>query len=58
MKLAVTGWVVISALKQGHTVLGMDNVRLGDVSFSADPGFTFLEIDLREFDKALEALKG
>lgn len=65
MKLAVTGCngsvgrrVVLGALKKGYTVVGIDYREAPDLELNADANFTFLEVDLRDYDKALEALKG
>jgi len=66
MKIAVTGSngsvgrrVVVNALKQGHIVLGIDNSPPAiDEAFSTDPNFTFVQLDLRDFDDTLKVLKG
>ncbi|THH28334.1 hypothetical protein EUX98_g5861 [Antrodiella citrinella] len=65
MKLAVTGCngsvgqrVVLLGLQKGHTVVGIDHREVPDLEFNGHPNFTFKEVDLREYDKALEALRG
>ena len=65
MKLAVTGCngsvgrrVVLAALKKGHIVVGMDYRAVDDLECAGDPNFTFIAVDLRDFDKALDALRG
>ncbi|TCD64920.1 hypothetical protein EIP91_003456 [Steccherinum ochraceum] len=66
MKLAVTGCngsvgrrVVIAALTRGWTVVGIDHREVEeDLEFATDPNFSFLEIDLRDYTKALDALRG
>ncbi|TFY71687.1 hypothetical protein EVG20_g1322 [Dentipellis fragilis] len=65
MKLVVTGCngsvgrrVVYNALKQGHTVLGLDNKALESTESSGHPNYRFVEADLRDFDKTLELLEG
>jgi nucleoside-diphosphate-sugar epimerase len=66
MKLTITGCygrigrrTVLAALKDGHIVHGVDSLRPpDDVEFNAkDPNFTFSEVDLRDYDKTLEALR-
>ncbi|KAH8100832.1 NAD(P)-binding protein [Cristinia sonorae] len=67
MKLAVTGCngsvgrrVVQAALKRGYSVVGIDykQAPLEDTpAFTSDPKFTFREVDLKNYDKALEALR-
>lgn len=64
MKLAVTGCtgrigkrVVLAALKAGHPVTGIDS-RPADLEYANDPDFTFLEVDLRNYDDTLKAFHG
>ncbi|CCL98793.1 uncharacterized protein FIBRA_00798 [Fibroporia radiculosa] len=64
MKLAVTGCtgrvgqrVVLAALRQGHAVLGIDNILKEDLEFAVDPAFTFVQVDLRNYEDTLEALQ-
>ncbi|TFY57483.1 hypothetical protein EVJ58_g6992 [Rhodofomes roseus] len=65
MKVAVTGCtgdvgkrVVIVALKQGYSVVGIDMTPAKDVEFNADPNFKFVQADLRDYDETLEAIRG
>ncbi|TBU50379.1 NAD(P)-binding protein [Dichomitus squalens] len=69
MKLAVTGCngsvgsrVVLAALEQGHTVVGIDSAQLPDVlkNLPEDqaPRFKFHEADLRDYDIATDLLRG
>lgn len=66
MKIAVTGCnggvgrrVVMKALEQGHTVVGIDTALPPEgFQYSENPGFTFLQIDLRDYDETLKALQG
>ncbi|EGN98978.1 hypothetical protein SERLA73DRAFT_122837 [Serpula lacrymans var. lacrymans S7.3] len=65
MKIAVTGCngrigrrVVLGALKLKHTVIGLDCILADDTEFREDPGFTFLQVDLKDFDEALKAFTG
>lgn len=49
----------ILALKEGHTVRGVDNARpSADPEYFAHPGFAFSEADLRDYSKAVEAIRG
>ena len=64
MRLAITGCtgrvgqrVVLAALKQGHSVVGIDTVP-GDLEFKNDPKFTFIQTDLRNYAGAYNALQG
>jgi len=64
MKLVVTGCtgrvgqrVVIAALKQGHSVVGID-VASNELPFAADPAFTFVQADLQDYEVTLNAFKG
>jgi len=64
MNIAVTGCsgnvgrrVVLHALAQSHTVVGLDS-KSPDADFSSDPGFSFRQVDLTEYDKTLNALRG
>ena len=63
-KLAVTGCtgevgrrVVAVGRKQGHSVVGID-LASKDMEFNADPSFTFLQADLRDYDQTLNAIRG
>ena len=69
MKLAITGCngsvgsrVALAALKQGHTVVGIDSTPLPDVlkNLSEDQRgrFTFREADLRDYTVATNLLRG
>ena len=66
MKLAVTGCngsvgrrVCMLALKEGHTVHGIDNTRpSADPEYFGHPNFAFSEVDLRQYDAAVEAIRG
>ena len=69
MKLAVTGCngsvgsrVALAALKQGHTVVGIDSTQLPDVLKDLPEDqrarFTFHEADLRDYDIATNLLRG
>ena len=66
MKLAITGSngsigrrVVIAALQAGHTVLGID---IGQTAYDSEvvsySSFTFRSADLRNYEEALEVLRG
>ncbi|KAF9234626.1 hypothetical protein BU15DRAFT_52382 [Melanogaster broomeanus] len=62
MKIAVTGCngrvgrpVVLSALRTGHTVIGIDNVPNEDTVFRNNPNFTFIRADLTSFEEASKA---
>lgn len=64
MKLAVTGCngnigrhVVAAALKAGHAVHGIDTTQ-PSAELAAHANFTFSEVDLREYDKTVEAMRG
>jgi nucleoside-diphosphate-sugar epimerase len=64
LNIAVTGCsgkvgrrVVLRALAQSHTVVGLDNKSPED-AFSSAPGFSFRHVDLTEYDKTLNALRG
>ncbi|KAI0070075.1 NAD(P)-binding protein [Panus rudis PR-1116 ss-1] len=50
---------VLAALKAGHTVVGIDAKQVeGDqLEFADHPGFSFQEVDLRDYDKTLDALR-
>lgn len=63
MKLAVTGCtgrigkrVVLAALKAGHVVVGIDSRKPDEPIDNND--FTYLEVDLRNYEDALKALNG
>ena len=66
MKISVTGSngrvgqrVVMAALKAGHTVQGIDNTTPKDnPEYTTHPSYAFLELDLRDYGKTLEALHG
>ena len=66
MKIAVTGCngrigrrVVTKALKQGHTIVGIDTVQPPTGFDHADnQQFSFLQIDLRDYDETYKALQG
>nr|VWO96450.1 Nucleoside-diphosphate-sugar epimerase [Ganoderma boninense] len=69
MKLAVTGCngdigprVILAALAQGHTVLGIDIAKLPDVLTHLpeyqSARFAFHEADLRDYEAATELLRG
>ncbi|KAI0671422.1 NAD(P)-binding protein [Trametes maxima] len=73
MKLAVTGCngsvgtrIVLAALQQGHTVLGLDTVPCSEPlatlllrkTDDGAPPFVFNRVDLTDFDAALAALDG
>ena len=70
MKIAITGCngkvgrrVVLLALKQGHSVRGIDHAAVnGSIEehefINTHEHFTFLEADLREYDHVLKALQG
>ena len=77
MKIAITGSngrigqrIVLSALKAGHTVLGLDSsseepllasdyleyLRRSESKINSN--FSFRKVDLRDFDEVLSALQG
>ncbi|KDQ56992.1 hypothetical protein JAAARDRAFT_131334 [Jaapia argillacea MUCL 33604] len=68
MKIAITGCngkvgrrVVLAAVNQGHTVIGIDRAppAIQDgLDFEAHPAFTFLKVDLRVYEETLKALEG
>ncbi|KAA1467724.1 NAD(P)-binding protein [Dentipellis sp. KUC8613] len=65
MKLVVTGCngsvgrrVAYNALKQGHTVLGLDNKTVEGTESSGHPNYHFVEADLCDFNTALGLLEG
>ncbi len=68
MKIAVTGCngsvgtrVVLAALAQGHTVVGIDSAPVPDAltHLDVDAGqFAFHRADLREYDAGLRLLEG
>ncbi|KAI0682660.1 NAD(P)-binding protein [Cerioporus squamosus] len=65
MKIAVTGCngsvgtrVVLSALAQGHTVVGIDSAPVPDALAHLSDGFAFHQADLREYDAGLGLLEG
>ncbi|OJA11123.1 hypothetical protein AZE42_02377 [Rhizopogon vesiculosus] len=65
MKVAITGCngrvgrrVVLWALKEGHTVVGADNIVAQDAEFYNNPAFSFHEVDLKDFDAALKTFEG
>ncbi|KZT29713.1 NAD(P)-binding protein [Neolentinus lepideus HHB14362 ss-1] len=72
MKIAVTGCngrigrrVVLLALKQGHTIVGIDSASIpraspeeSEIDFLANTAFTFRQIDVREYDQVIDALNG
>jgi len=64
LNIAVTGCsgkvgrrVVLRALSQSHTVVGLDNKSPED-DFVSAPGFSFRQVDLTEYEKTLNALRG
>lgn len=66
LRLTVTGCngrigrrVCAAALQAGHVVHGVDSIRLPDnLEYAANPNFTFREADLRNYDQAIEAIRG
>ncbi|TFK49915.1 NAD(P)-binding protein [Heliocybe sulcata] len=72
MKIAVTGCcgrigrrVVLAALKEGHTIIGVDSAGLTaappeepELDFTANPAFTFHNVDVRDYDQVVGALRG
>ena len=66
MKIAITGCngrigrqVVAFALKEGHTVHGVDTTALAEnAGYCNNPNFSFTEADLRDYDKVAQSLKG
>ncbi|OAX37620.1 NAD(P)-binding protein [Rhizopogon vinicolor AM-OR11-026] len=65
MKIAITGCngaigrrAVLWALKEGHTVVGADNIVAQDAEFYNNPAFSFHQVDLKDFDAALKAFEG
>lgn len=70
MKIAITGCngkvgqrVALLALKQGHSVRGIDNAVVdrsgGDHEFiNTHEHFAFIKADLRKYDDVLKALEG
>ena len=66
MKLTVTGCngnigrhVVLAALNAGHVVHGADNSPpRGDAAYTSHPNFSFSQVDLRDYDRAYEVLRG
>ncbi|KAG1747052.1 NAD(P)-binding protein [Suillus paluster] len=65
MKIAVTGCngsvgrhVVLRVLKEGHTAVGVDHVASQDTGFYNNPAFSFHQVDLRDFDAALQIFEG
>ena len=64
MRLAITGCngsvgkrVVLAALNAGHTVVGIDHPN-SDRPSDVKAAFTFVAVDLLDYDKTKEALKG
>jgi len=64
MRLAITGCsgavggrVVLVVLKNGHSVVGMDNSAPSNVEFTNHPNFAFVQLDLRDYETTLEALR-
>lgn len=64
MKLAITGCngrvgkrVVALALKRGYTVVGIDHTP-EPANATINPRFSFLQVDLRDYDQTLKALRG
>jgi len=65
MKLAILGCsgsvgsrVVLRALKQGWEVQGVDTVASPPSDAADKPNFTYLSLDLRDYDHALRAMDG
>ena len=66
MKLTITGCsgrigrrVAIAALNAGHAVHGVDSAQPAEgLEFSDNPSFTFSEVDLRDYEKTIETLRG
>lgn len=65
MKIAVTGCngrvgkrVVALALRQGHNVIGIDRRAVADDEKGAHSQFTFIEVDLKDYEITLEVLEG
>lgn len=66
MKITVTGCngrvgrhVVEFALKHGHKIHGVDNLTPAEKpEFYDHPDFMFHEADLRDYDQALQMLRG
>lgn len=63
LRIVVTGCsgnvgrrVVQEALREGHTVIGVDKVS--SIEQPVHPNFSFMAADLRDFDATLQALKG
>lgn len=66
MRIAVTGCngrvgkrVVICALIQGHTVVGLDRLPPNDSTsdLQTDPRFSFRQVDLMDYGETLKALQ-
>ncbi|EIW77756.1 NAD(P)-binding protein [Coniophora puteana RWD-64-598 SS2] len=65
MIIAVTGCngrvgrrVVLFALKEGHTVVGIDSADAAVDLIKDEPGFSFRQADLKDYDATEEALTG
>lgn len=69
MKIAIAGCngsvgsrVVLAALAQGHTVVGIDSAPIPDVlahlKGRVDSNVTFHDADVRDYDACLKLLKG
>ncbi|KAF8591212.1 NAD(P)-binding protein [Ramaria rubella] len=50
--------VVQQALKEGHSVLGVDKALNGNAERQFHPNLTFVAVDLRDFDATVQVLKG
>jgi nucleoside-diphosphate-sugar epimerase len=65
MKIAVTGCngrvgsrVSLFAVKEGHSVLGIDISPGSDIAASKFPEFSYKSVDLSSYPNTLEALRG
>lgn len=66
MKIVVTGSngrlgrrVTVAALKEGHSVHGIDTaLHEEEPEYFRDDRFKFSEVDLRDYEKTLAALRG
>ena len=63
MKIAITGTagrvgrhIALTALKQGHTVVGMD--RIAEADPIKDAGYRFLVVDMQDYDQVVAAFAG
>ena len=66
MKITVTGCngrigrrVCIATLQAGHEVHGVDSIGLPeDLEYIKNPNFTFSQVDLRDYNQAIGAIRG